>query len=228
MSDNPSVLFYSNDFLSGTMFFTDDQCGKYIRALCAQHQHGRLKKEDIDFVVKGDDKVMSKFVQDKCGFFYNKRMELEIEKRYNYCNSRKINRLQKKDMSNISKCGVSHRDNDNDNDNDNDKDNVINPEIRSISETLKKRILETRQQKITDKNLMAWDKQVKLMLELDKRSVADILSLINECHDMPPQLPSGFTWRDNILSMGTLRERWNEGKIFLGMNAAKKAKRGIL
>jgi len=39
MGKDPAFLFYSNDFDQGTKFFTDDQTGKYIRLLIAQHQH---------------------------------------------------------------------------------------------------------------------------------------------------------------------------------------------
>jgi uncharacterized protein with gpF-like domain len=106
-----------------------------------------------------------------------------------------------------------------DKDKDKDKDN-INPLFLSCSELLKKRVLEKRQQKITDKTLKDWSNIVRLMTERDDRTLDDIKSLINECHDMQPS-PSGFTWADNILSMGKLREKWNEGKIFVGMNKNK-------
>jgi len=97
----------------------------------------------------------------------------------------------------------------------------IVPEFRECSELLKKRILEHRQQKITDKTLFDWDTDVRLMIERDGRKLPDIKHLINECHDMEPT-SSGFTWRNNILSMKKLREKWNDGKIFIGMNKPKE------
>jgi len=99
----------------------------------------------------------------------------------------------------------------------------INPEHRECSDLLKKRILETRQAKIEDKKLLSWDDEVRKMIKYDNRSIEDIKSLINECHDMEPQ-KGGFTWRNNILSMKKLRYHWNEGNIAIGMNQKIKPK----
>jgi len=99
------------------------------------------------------------------------------------------------------------------------------PEHRAITELLLKRILEIRQIKISEKKKFEWDKEVRRMIERDKRSPEDIIKLINECHDMEPDPKTGFTWRTNILSMSTLRLRWNEGKIGLGMNRNSKKER---
>jgi hypothetical protein len=93
----------------------------------------------------------------------------------------------------------------------------IVPEYRKCSDILKKRVLETRQQKITEETLIKWDNTVRLMVQRDERTIEDIKKIINECHDMTPR-PNGFTWRDNILSMDSLRLRWNEGKVYIGMN----------
>jgi hypothetical protein len=93
---------------------------------------------------------------------------------------------------------------------------VINPEYRQCSELLMRRILERRKPKISETTLISWDRDVRLMVDRDNRSISDIKILINECHDMEPT-KTGFSWRDNILSMGTLRQRWNEGKISIGM-----------
>lgn len=85
------------------------------------------------------------------------------------------------------------------------------------AEHLKKRILENKQQKITDVTIQDWANDVRLMVDRDNRTVEQINALIDECHDMLPS-PTGFTWRKYVLSMETLRVRWNEGKIYLGMN----------
>ena len=42
---DPAFLFYTNDFDRGCQFFTDEQVGKYIRLLMAQHQHGHLSEK---------------------------------------------------------------------------------------------------------------------------------------------------------------------------------------
>lgn len=115
---------------------------------------------------------------------------------------------------------------------ENISDASASPEIilkyRECSELLKKRVLEIKQSKITEKTLMTWDRDVRLMLERDNRNLDDIKKIINECHDMEPA-KGGFTWRNNILSMGTLRDRWNEGKISIGMNGvAQKSRQDLL
>jgi len=112
---DPAFLFYSNDFLAGTMFLTDKQVGKYIRLLCLQHQKGRLSKKDmLDICKTYDEDIWEKFNVDSEGFFYNKRLRDESERRKNYSESRRQNRLKtrenvgktqkvEKDMSNICK-----------------------------------------------------------------------------------------------------------------------------
>lgn len=92
----------------------------------------------------------------------------------------------------------------------------INEKYTPISELLKKRILERRQQKITPDTIKRWNNVIRLMIERDNRTENDIIILIDECHNMPPN-KQGFTWANNILSMEKLREKWNEGKIFIGM-----------
>lgn len=100
MAKDPAFLFYSNDFMSGTQFFTDEQVGKYIRLLIAQHQHGRLNKKQVDFICKMDDDIMSKMTIDSQGLYYNERLETEINKRKAYSESRRKSRL-KSDEDNV-------------------------------------------------------------------------------------------------------------------------------
>jgi hypothetical protein len=47
MGKDPAILFYTSDFLTGTMTFTDEQVGKYIRLLCLQHQKDKLTEKDM-------------------------------------------------------------------------------------------------------------------------------------------------------------------------------------
>lgn len=96
MAKDPAFMFYTNDFISGTQFFTDEQTGIYIRLLCAQHQHGRLSEKQVNFICKSQDKeVMQKFTKDDNGFYYNIRLENEISKRKSYAESRSNNRKGK-------------------------------------------------------------------------------------------------------------------------------------
>lgn len=93
MSKDPAFLFYSSDFLSGVQDLTMEERGQYITLLCLQHQKGRLTEKLIRLscgnaaasirhlsgIVSAD--VLAKFRQDENGFFYNERLEVEIEKR---------------------------------------------------------------------------------------------------------------------------------------------------
>ena len=89
MAKDPAVLFYTNDFLSGTFTMTDEQVGKYIRLLCLQHQKGKLTEKDMLHICNTyDEDIYSKFVNED-GLYYNKRMYDESEKRKRYSESRK-------------------------------------------------------------------------------------------------------------------------------------------
>jgi len=127
MSKDPAFLFYPSDFQAGTMFLNDEQVGKYIRLLCAQFHHGRLKKEHMINICKTyDQDIFSKFKKDSEGLFYNARLEEEIQKRKAYSESRRKNRMKKPDhMKNISKTYVKHMENRNRNINKNKVEDKI-------------------------------------------------------------------------------------------------------
>jgi uncharacterized protein YdaU (DUF1376 family) len=93
MAKDPAFLFYSTDFFMGTIDMTDEQVGQYIRLMCLQHQKGHLTEAIMLSIMKGklDDLILSKFVQDSEGLYYNKRLELEIEKRRRFTDSRARN-----------------------------------------------------------------------------------------------------------------------------------------
>lgn len=101
MAKDPAFLFYPGDFSTGTQFFTDDQVGKYVRLLMAQHQLGHLEEKHMIFICKSYDKdIFSKFDKDSLGLYYNKRLEDEIVKRKKYTESRGKNRSSKNIISN--------------------------------------------------------------------------------------------------------------------------------
>jgi len=111
MPKDPAFLFYPNDFMSGTQFFTDEQVGKYIRLLIAQHQIGHLEEKHMLQICKTYDKdIFFKFVKDINGKFYNERLDYEIYKRKKYTESRSKNRTSKK---NISSTYEKHMENEN-------------------------------------------------------------------------------------------------------------------
>lgn len=110
---DPAFLFYSSDFLVGTMFMTDEQVGKYIRLLCTQHQKGHLKEKDMLNICRTyDEDIFKKFVKDDNGLFFNERLELEANRRKAYAESRRNNR-KKKDVKNICNSYDAHMENEN-------------------------------------------------------------------------------------------------------------------
>jgi 5-keto 4-deoxyuronate isomerase len=101
MAKDPAFLFYTSDFLTGTLTMTDEQVGRYIRLLCLQHQKYELTEKDMLFICKGhDEDIFSKFEKTEDGKFYNVRLREEAIKRSNYSESRRHNKI-KKDIKNI-------------------------------------------------------------------------------------------------------------------------------
>ncbi len=100
MAKDPAFLFYTGDFSTGTQFFSNEQVGKYIRALMAQHQHGRLTEKQLNFIIDKDEDIIKKFKQDESGLFYNERLESESNKRKAFSESRSKSRT-KSDEDNV-------------------------------------------------------------------------------------------------------------------------------
>lgn len=116
INKDPAFLFYSSDFLTGTMFMSDSQLGKYIKILCTQHQKGHLSEKDMLKICKRYDKdIFEKFVKDNDGKYYNIRLESEITKRKDYSKSRSDNRKNKINEKNICFSYVKHMENENEN-----------------------------------------------------------------------------------------------------------------
>jgi hypothetical protein len=104
MGKDPALLFYTGDFLVGTMTMTDAQRGKYILLLCMQHQQGFLTEDDMkEHLEDTDIKVFNKFEKSSDGKYFNIRLKEEAERRKSYSESRRNNR-----MKNISKSYVKH------------------------------------------------------------------------------------------------------------------------
>jgi uncharacterized phage protein (TIGR02220 family) len=151
MAKDPAVLFYTSDFLSGTMLMRNDQVGKYIKLLCIQHQQGHLSEEDmLEICGTYDERIFSKFVKDENGLYYNVRMEVEANKRRAYIESRSNNRKgnknedmkehMKKDMNeDMSNHMTSHMENENINENINKDINVIKDIITYLNNKLNTR-----------------------------------------------------------------------------------------
>ncbi len=100
MAKDPAVLFYTSDFISGTVTMTDEQRGRYIMLLCIQHQKGYLTEKDMMSICKEyDEDIWCKFYSED-GKYYNERMKNESERRKRYTESRRQNR-NKGDNENV-------------------------------------------------------------------------------------------------------------------------------
>lgn len=99
MAKDPAVLFYYQDFLVGTSFFTKEQVGAYIQILCHLYDKDTLT-EDQMLVICGDpkiwDAIKSKFKQDPSGSWFNQRAREEKQKRVEFTESRRKNRIGSK------------------------------------------------------------------------------------------------------------------------------------
>lgn len=93
---DPAFLFYSSDFLTGTLTMTNEQVGKYIRLMCLQHQKWELSEKDMLFICDSYDKdIWNKFITDEDGSYFNERLRDEMIRRSEYSESRRKNRLGK-------------------------------------------------------------------------------------------------------------------------------------
>ncbi len=111
MAKDPAFLFYTGDFVTGTQFMSDEQVGKYIRLLLAQHQHGHLTDNQVLQICKTyDNDVMRKFSKDLDGLWFNERLENEIVKRKNYSKSRAENRAGKNYISKTRVIDMENKD----------------------------------------------------------------------------------------------------------------------
>jgi len=115
MAKDPAFLFYSSDFLTGTMTMTNEQVGKYIRLLCLQHQKGFLCETDMNFICGSYDKQIFDKFEKVDEHYFNKRLKIEAEKRANFCKSRSENRDGKKNLKpkKTRKSYVKHMENKN-------------------------------------------------------------------------------------------------------------------
>lgn len=142
---DPAFLFYSSDFLSGTMLMTDEEVGQYIKLLCLQHQKGHLKEKDMLNICKSyNEDIFSKFKKDEEGNYYNERLEYESNKRKAYSESRRNNRKKKEtyeeDMKNICNSYEEHMEN----------ENVIVNENININKNNRKRGYKGEKEEVSD------------------------------------------------------------------------------
>lgn len=161
---SPAFNFYSSDFLTGTIFMTNEQKGAYITLMCYQHQYGHLTEEQIKSVTS-DKAVLSKFRIDSKGLYYNERLEIEIMKKNKYCESRSNNRSR---VDNTNTCVYLIRDNTN---------NLV--KIGS-SNNPERRLLELKNQYHENLEIIAFVKNVNQKLEKELHEQYRLKNKYNE------------------------------------------------
>lgn len=119
---DPAFLLYFQDFLLGTAFLTDEQVGVYIRLLCHQADKGHITTHMIKTIARQNwESIEDKFVELPDGNFINVRLQQEMQKRKEYAESRRRNRMGEQHMSShmnkTSSEGLIHMENENENEN---------------------------------------------------------------------------------------------------------------
>lgn len=89
MGKDPAFLFYPGDWLGGTMGMTFEEKGAYMELLMLQFNRGHMSGQVIAQTVGQIwEKVKFKFKVDNEGLYYNDRLEIEINKRKRFVESR--------------------------------------------------------------------------------------------------------------------------------------------
>ena len=92
MSKDPAFLFYPGDWLGGTLGMTLEEKGAYLELLICQFNSGHMTSHMVGRMVgQVFGQIQDKFKKDENGLWYNKRLDIEIEKRNSFINSRKNN-----------------------------------------------------------------------------------------------------------------------------------------
>lgn len=92
MAKDPAFLFYLNDYIDGTMGMIFEEKGAYVELLMLQFNRGHMTSHMIGQTVgRKWDNIKVKFKIDKNGLYFNERLDLEIEKRKIFVESRKNN-----------------------------------------------------------------------------------------------------------------------------------------
>lgn len=126
MSKDPNFPFYTQDFMIGTLFFSDEEVGVYLRLLCIQHQHGGLiSKSVFNSKTEKYPNVRQKFVETEDGFF-NQRLMREMVKRQKKSSNLSANALKRWEIEKQKQCNciANVKPHENENENINKKGGV--------------------------------------------------------------------------------------------------------
>lgn len=141
MAKDPAMLWYWNDWNSGTVTLSRYLKGCYIDVLHAQFNNGHLSLEEIKTVLGSDFEsswptLQKKFETDQNGLFFNKRLEQEQEKRRAFTESRRTNRMS----THMNKHMIAHMENENENVNRNDNEVELHPTFKDFWDAYGKKV----------------------------------------------------------------------------------------
>ena len=89
-----SFLFNSLDFMGETALFNQEQRGIYITLLCRQHIKGGISEVDMKNICGTHlGAMIAEFEKNSDGLYFNRKLDVEINKRKNFTESRRQNRL---------------------------------------------------------------------------------------------------------------------------------------
>jgi len=96
MRNPPAFQLYADDFLGGTIHFTDAEAGLYMRLLCVQWSAGGIPDNDEEIASYGKGgtpiaRVKAKFEKCADGLLRNQRLESERQKQIAFRESRAAN-----------------------------------------------------------------------------------------------------------------------------------------
>ena len=170
MGKDPAILFYTSDFLTGTMTMTDEEVGQYIRLLCLQHQKGTLTEKDMLFICRTYvECVFNKFEKDEENRYFNKRLREESIKRKNYSESRRKNISKRYEAT-----YVEHMENENENEdiNINKEEKKKNVDLIVVGErelSIKEYFINLLPKEISKNFIIVWCEWVDYRKEIKKK-----------------------------------------------------------
>jgi uncharacterized protein YdaU (DUF1376 family) len=226
MSKDPAFLFYPNDFMGGTMGMSFEEKGAYIELLVLQFNRGHMTTDMVGRTV-GQlwGQLKDKFTVDDQGLFYNERLDLEMNKRKTFIDSRKNNLSGKNQYSKEEEVN-GHMDGqvtsltEDVNRNVNKIDNVINEEVENLYNEVVPFFDENTRPK-TDRQKRDWCDTLDKLMRIDGHQPEYIKAII--AHTRADNF-----WKTNFLSVLKLRKKNSEQIMYFTVfekkiiNGAKK------
>jgi hypothetical protein len=155
MSKDPAFLFYPGDWLGGTMGMSFEQKGCYLELLMMQFNNGRFTEAQAKQVLSvcfdyAWPTLKVKFNSDGT-YYWNNRLQEEIEKRKSFIESRRLSGLTPKKKKAYAKHTHKRTENENENENIYGNKNEIPPKIEWV-----KKYCEDRSNKIDAEYFINW------------------------------------------------------------------------